>query len=79
MTSDEKEISEVRRQEQAGLSANKREAQEKRRQMGIFMEKARKAKRTNEPRAFEEALRGANVSENSPEWKRAWDYFYDRS
>jgi hypothetical protein len=37
-----------------------------------------RAKTANDARAYAEALRDGEIEESSPEWKRAWDYFYDR-
>lgn len=44
----------------------------------IIGEKLLRAKQLNDARAYAEILRKAGIKEDSVEWKRAWDYFYDR-
>jgi len=77
MTLDD-EIEEVRTQEQAGTAAAKREAAEKRRQITIFTQKAKRIKKAKDGRAYGELLRAAKIHEDSPEWKDAWKYFYGK-
>jgi len=70
------EIEQVRTQEQGLAGAAKREAAEKRRILKLFSEKALKAKRAKDARAFAEQLRFLKIAEGSPEWKNAWKFFY---
>ncbi len=72
------EIEKSRTQDQALTAAAKREAAEKKRLIRILTGSALKAKKSKDARAFAKQLKLGNVSENSPEWKKAWDYFYDR-
>jgi hypothetical protein len=73
------EIEKTRIQEQSGTVAAKREAAEKRRQIRIFSEKAKRVKRAKDARAYGQLLREARIREDSPEWKDAWKYFYGKS
>jgi hypothetical protein len=70
------EIEQVRTQEQGLSSAAKREAAEKRRILKLFSEKALKAKKAKDARAYAELLRSLKIAEDSPEWKNAWKFFY---
>ncbi len=75
----DKKIEETRLRDQAGTVAAKREAAEKRRQIRIFSVRAMRIKKASDARAFAELLRGAKISDGSPEWKQAWKYFYGQS
>jgi hypothetical protein len=57
---------------------DKRAASEQLRRRKIIGEKLLKAKLLNDARAYAEALRHGGIDDSSMEWKRAWDYFYDR-
>jgi len=76
MAIDDEEIEKSRQQEQAGASAAKREASERRKILRVFSEKALRAKRTKDARAYAEQLRRLKIDENSLEWKKAWEFFY---
>jgi hypothetical protein len=52
-----------------------RESAERERILKIFSGKALRAIQAKDARAFAAALREASLSENSPEWKRAWEFF----
>ncbi len=52
-----------------------RESADRERILRIFSRKALRAIQAKDARAFAVALREANVTENSPEWKRAWELF----
>jgi hypothetical protein len=71
-------IEETRMQEQSGTVAAKREAAEKRRQIRIFSEKAKRIKKAKDARAYGELLREAKIREGSSEWSYAWKYFYGK-
>lgn len=73
---DREDIERSRTQEQALAGAGKREAAERRRALKRFSVAALKAKKANDARAFAEQLRALEISEDSPEWKKAWEYFY---
>jgi len=70
------EIEQVRTQEQGLESAAKREAAEKRKLLKLFSEKALKAKKAKDARAYGELLRSLKIPEDSLEWKNAWKFFY---
>jgi len=70
------EIEQVRAQEQGLASAAKREAAEKRKLLRVFSQKALKAKKAKDARAFAEQLRFLKIREDSPEWTSAWKFFY---
>jgi len=70
------EIEQVRAQEEGLASAPKREAIEKRRILKLFSEKALKAKKAKDARAYAEQLRFLKIREDSPEWKKAWEFFH---
>lgn len=72
----DEEIEQVRPQEQTLRSAAKREAIEKRRILKLFSEKALKAKEAKDSRAYAGQLRFLKIREGSPEWKKAWEFFY---
>jgi hypothetical protein len=76
----EYEIEKLRLQEQskAGLSAARRDAAEKEREMRQFLRQAEKIKKARNERAFGDLVRKAGFREDSKQWKFAWDYFYDR-
>jgi len=76
MVFDDEEIQESRRRESAQKAAAKEFAAEKRRTLKRFSAAALKTKKANDERAFAEQLRNLDVNENSPEWKKAWEYFY---
>jgi hypothetical protein len=78
MVLDDEDIKKNRRDEQSGLSPARREAAEKKRQMKIFVESARKLRKTRDARAFAVLLRRVEFQEGSEQWKAAWDYFYER-
>jgi hypothetical protein len=78
MARDDDEIEEFRVQEQSGTVAAKREAAEKRRQIRIFTEKAKRLKRANDARGYGQLLREAKIAEGSPKWKDAWNFFYGK-
>jgi hypothetical protein len=79
MISDDEEIERSRIEDrQKRPSKIKRAASEQLRRRKIIGEKLLKAKELNDARAYAEALRHGGVDDSSPEWKRAWDYFYDR-
>jgi len=68
-----KEIENVRLEEQRVPA--KWSAAGKARARKIFSEKALGVIRANDARAFAELLRDAGVTEDSMEWRRAWEYF----
>jgi hypothetical protein len=70
------EIEQIRAQEQGLASGAKRDAAEKRRILRLFSEKALKAKRAKDARAYAEQLRFLKIAEGSMEWKSAWKFFY---
>ena len=79
MSSDDdknREIEQARTQDQGLASPAKREAVEKRKILKTFSEKALKAKKARDARAYAEQLRILKISENSVEWKNAWKFFY---
>jgi hypothetical protein len=78
MVLDDDDINKNRREEQSGLSPARREAAEKKRQIKIFVESARKLRKTKDARAFAALLRRVEFQEGSAQWKAAWDYFYER-
>ena len=78
MVLDDDEIKKVRRDEQSGLAPARRDAAEKKRQMKVFVESARKLRKAKDARAFAELLRDVEFQEGSEQWKAAWDYFYER-
>jgi hypothetical protein len=79
MVLDDHEIESSRIEEQSGKrSKAKRDAADRQRRQKMIGEILLKAKKLNDARAYEEGLRFGKVSEGSEEWKRAWDYFYDR-
>jgi len=78
MVFDDDEIERSRIQEQANTNKAKREAAERKQTRNALSRSALRAKKAKDARAFAMQLRLANVRENSPEWKKAWDYFYDR-
>jgi hypothetical protein len=69
-------IEQVRAEDQGLASPGKREAAEKRKILKIFSQKALKAKKAKDARAYAEQLRLLKISENSVEWKNAWEFFY---
>jgi hypothetical protein len=70
------EILDVIQEEKRKLAgAAGRESTERERILKIFSGKALRAIQAKDARAFAVALREANVSEDSPEWKRAWEFF----
>ena len=77
LSDDEIEKSRLEDQDRKPSKA-KRDSAERRRRQKMVGEMLLKAKRLNDARAYAEALRFGNVHEDSVEWKRAWDYFYDR-
>jgi len=76
MAIEDDEIENSRQQEQAGASAAKREAAERRKILKLFCRKALRAKKARDARAYAEQLRLLKVDENSSEWKKAWEFFY---
>lgn len=70
------EIERVRAQEEGIASAAKREAAEKKRILKLFSEKALRAKKAKDARAYAELLRFLKIAEDSQEWKNAWKFFY---
>jgi hypothetical protein len=76
MVSDDGDIEDSRISDQAKKGPARRAAAEKLRRINIYAKAALKAKKANDARAFAEALRLGNVSENSQEWRDAWKYFY---
>ncbi len=70
------EIEKSRIQEQNLTVAAKREAAERKKLLKIFSEKALKAKRAKDARAYAQQLRLLKIAENSLEWKNAWKFFY---
>jgi hypothetical protein len=75
MISDNEEIESSRIEDQRKRPSRiKRAASEQLRRRKIIGEKLLKAKLLNDARAYAEALRHGGIDE----WKRAWDYFYDR-
>jgi hypothetical protein len=72
------EIKKFRRDEQTALAPAQRQAVEKKRVMRIFVDKARRLRKTKDARAFAELLLDVNFQEGSEQWKAAWDYFYER-
>jgi len=76
----DREVRDVIREEQRKLAGGAgRESAERERILRIFSEKALRAIQAKDARAFAVALREANVAENSPEWKRAWELFRSSS
>ena len=79
MISDHEEIESSRIEDQRkSPSRTKRAASEQLRRRKMIGEKLLKAKLLNDARAYAEVLRQGGISDSSMEWKRAWDYFYDR-
>ena len=78
MVLDDEDIKRVRREEQSGSAPARREAAEKNRRMKIFVERARRLRKTKDARAFAELLKDVDFQEGSEQWKAAWDYFYER-
>jgi hypothetical protein len=78
MVLDDDEIKKFRRDEQTALAPAQRQAVEKKRVMRIFVDKARRLRKTKDARAFAELLLDVNFQEGSEQWKAAWDYFYER-
>ena len=73
---DSDEIEKTRRQDQSLAAKSKREAAERDRANKLFARKALQAKKAKDARAFATLLRLRNVSEDSQEWKNAWNFFY---
>jgi len=46
------------------------------RRLREFAAGATKAKQAKDARTFTELLKNAGIPENSPEWARAWKFFY---
>jgi hypothetical protein len=78
MVLDDDEIKKFRRDEQTALAPAQRQAVEKKRVMRIFVDKARRLRKTKDARAFAELLLDVNFQEGSEQWEAAWDYFYER-
>lgn len=78
MTFDEDDIRSGRTDDQRLAGAEKRKAAERLRRQKKIATVLAEAKRLNDARAFAEGLRYGEIREGSAEWKRAWDYFYDR-
>ena len=78
MVLDDDEIKKFRRDEQTALAPAQRQAVEKKRVMRIFVDKARRLRKTKDARAFAELLLDVNFQEGSEQWKAAWDCFYER-
>lgn len=78
MVFNEDDINALREEQQSKTAPAKRSAAERKRRQNKIAKILIEAKKFNDARAYAEGLRLANVSENSPEWKRAWDYFYGR-
>jgi hypothetical protein len=76
MAIEDDEIEKSRQQEQAGASAAKRGASERRKILKIFSQKALRAKKAKDARAYAEQLRLLKIDEDSLEWKKAWEFFY---
>jgi hypothetical protein len=79
MADEDRELDEIERtcaQEQSLTGKPKREAAERKRLLKVFSQAALRAMKARDARAFTALLRHANVRENSPEWERAWKYFY---
>jgi hypothetical protein len=72
------EIEKSRREEQALVSGAKRAAAERKESLKRFSTAALKAKKANDARAFGEQLRLLKIVEGSPEWTKAWKYFYSK-
>jgi hypothetical protein len=80
MVLDDEEIERSRKDDiAAARSKMKRDAAAQESRRKGFSRKAYEALRTNDERAYAEALRQANVLEGSEEWKRAWKYFRENS
>jgi hypothetical protein len=76
----DREILDVIHEEQRKLAGGaSHESDERKRILKIFSGKALSAIQAKDARAFAVALREANVTENSPEWKRAWELFRSSS
>lgn len=79
MVLDDDEIERSRAQDQTRRPSRiKRASTERIKRRKVLGEKLLKAKLLNDARAYAEVLRWAEIGESSVEWKRAWDYFYDR-
>jgi hypothetical protein len=76
MAFEDDEIERTRTQDQSLVTKAKREAAEQERGNKLFARKALQAKKAKDARAYATLLRLRNVSENSPEWKSAWKFFY---
>jgi len=73
----DREVLDVIQEEKRRLSGTARsESAERKRTLRIFSGKALRAIQARDARAFAVALRQANVTEDSPEWKRAWEVFH---
>lgn len=76
---DDDEIERSRSQDQTKRpSSAKRASAERIRRKKLLGEKLLKAKFLNDARAYAEVLRWGEIDDSSAEWKRAWNYFYDR-
>jgi hypothetical protein len=78
MVFNEDDINALREEEQSKAVPARRSAAERQRRQKRIANILAEVKRLNDARAFAEGLSLAKISENSPEWKRAWDYFYGR-
>lgn len=77
MVLDDDEIEKSRMEDQSGRpSQAKRDAAELRRSRKIIAQKALRAKKANDARAYRENLRLLRIVEGSQEWKNAWKFFY---
>jgi len=72
----DREVLDVIHEEKRKLAGGAgRESAQRERILKIFSGKELRAIQAKDARAFAVALREANVSEDSPEWKRAWEFF----
>jgi hypothetical protein len=78
MVFNEDDINALREEEQSKATPARRSAAERQRRQKRIAKILAEAKRLNDARAFAKGLSFAKISENSLEWKRAWDYFYGR-
>lgn len=73
---EDEDIEQTRSEEQSLATPAKREAAAIRRNAKLYTQKAKQAKLNRDSDGFTVILKSANVRKNSPEWIRAWEWFY---
>lgn len=74
--SDEKEIEQIRAEEQAGKGKLQREATAHKRKIKLFAKRMKEVKKLKDRAGFERLLELQNVKRGSDAWNDLWRYFY---